>query len=149
MSFVRVFTIVYLALMGWPMMPPAAVAEETSAAEPQSQPALPKMKMRGGIYYPDQAKRTRSQGRFLLEFAIDDRGKAAQINLERAEGDKILSDSAVALLKGAVFERPTAATSQRFRMSVVFELRPCGRLHHFDVPKDAQISVCGSPIGRS
>jgi len=151
MSFIRVFTILCLALIGWTMMPSAAVADETSVAEPQSQPAMPRMKVLGSIYYPDKAKLTSSQGRFLLEFAIDGRGHVAQINMESAEGDKILSDSAVALLKGLVFERPSVpgpAMSQRYRMSIVFELKPCGRLHHFDVPKDAQISVCGSPIGR-
>ena len=70
---------------------------------------------------------------------------------ESAEANKLLSDSAVAILKEFVFERPAAPAStvvgsMQYRMSVVFELEPCGGLQHFDVPKDARISVCGSRL---
>jgi hypothetical protein len=50
-----------------------------------------------------------------------------------------------------VFQRPAAPASaavgsEQYRMSVVFELEPCGGLQHVDVPKDARISVCGSRL---
>jgi TonB family protein len=153
MIYIRACTILCLALLGPLCASFPAFSDEIPAAESQSPPVMPKVTSHGkGNYYPDQAKRQNAQGRFLLGFKIDDRGRAAQINIELAEGNKILSDSAVALLKGVVFERPTVpeptATSQRYRMSVVFELTPCGRLQHFDVPKDAQMSVCGSLVRR-
>jgi hypothetical protein len=55
--------------------------------------------------------------------------------------------------KGYLFDLPAAPVSatvgsEQYRMSVVFELEPCGRLEHFEVPKDARISVCGSRLRR-
>jgi len=128
-----------------------AFADEAPAAESQPLPALPKIRSKGTIYYPDKAKRLNAQGRFLLAFRINDHGRAAEIKIESAEGSEILSDSAVTIVKNLVFERPAAQASavlgsQQYRMSVVFELEPCGGLSHFDVPKDARISVCGSRL---
>jgi len=125
-----------------------ALADDAPAAESQSQPALPKIKSQGRFYYPDQAKLLNAQGRFLLGFKINDHGRAAEIKIESAEGSQILADSAVTILKSSVFERPVAPGSQQYRMSAVFELAPCGRLDHFDAPKDARISVCASPLHR-
>jgi TonB family protein len=126
-----------------------ALGDDAPAAESQS--VLPKIKSMGTIYYPDKAKRLNAQGRFLLAFRINDHGRAAEIKIESAEGSEILSDSAVTIVKNLVFERPAAPASavlgsEKHRMSVVFELEPCGRLQHFDVPKDARISVCGSRL---
>jgi TonB family protein len=128
-----------------------ALTDEVPATESQSPPVLPKIKSQGGFYYPDKAKLLNAQGRFLLGFKINDHGRAAGIKIESAEGSQILSDSAVTILKSMVFERPAAPASavvgsQQYRMSVVFELEPCGKLEHFDVSKDARISVCGSRL---
>jgi TonB family protein len=112
----------------------------------ESQAPLPRILARGVVHYPEAAKRSRSQGRILLSFAID-AGRAAQVVVETAEGGKILADAAVSLLKAMEFEQPTA-NSPQYRLSVVFELSPCGKIKHFDVPEDARVSVCGSPIGR-
>jgi TonB family protein len=120
----------------------------------QSPPVMPKVTSHGkGIYYPDQAKRLEAQGRILLGFQINDRGRATRISIESAEASKLLSDSAVTILKEMVFERPATPASavvgsEQYRMSIVFELEPCGGLQHFDVPKDARISVCGSRLRR-
>jgi TonB family protein len=127
-----------------------AFGDDAPAAESQSS-VLPKIKSKGTIYYPDKAKRLNAQGRFLLAFRINDHGRAAEIKIESAEGSEILSDSAVTIVKNLVFELPAAPASavlgsEQFRMSVVFELEPCGGLKHFDVPKDARISVCGSRL---
>jgi TonB family protein len=153
MALVRTCAILCLALLGPTYMSCRALADEAPAAESQLPPVLPKVKSRGTIYYPDQAKRLNAQGRILLGFNIDDRGRAAEIKIESAEGIKILSDSAVTILKSLVFELPAAPVSaalgsEQYRMSVVFELAPCGKLQHFDVPKDARISVCGSRLPR-
>jgi len=128
-----------------------ALADEAPAAESQSPPVLPKIKGRGTFYYPDKAKLLNAQGRFLLGFKINDHGRAADIKIESAEGRQILSDSAITILKSTVFERPVASVSavlgsQQYEMSFVFELAPCGKLEHFDVPKDARMSVCASPL---
>jgi TonB family protein len=149
MKLTRIGSMPCLALLVPLCMSFSVFSDEMPVAESQSPPVMPKVTSHGkGNYYPDQAKRRNAQGRFLLGFTIDDRGRAAQINIEQTEGNKLLSDSAVALLKDMVFERPIApdpaAVSQRYRLSVVFEMAPCGRLQHFDVPKDAQMSVCGS-----
>src|ERR1700732_974087 len=125
-------------------------ANDDTPRSAQSLPVMPKVKSLGrGIYYPDQAKRLEAQGRILLGFQINDRGRATRISVESAEASKILSDSAVAILKEMAFEQPAAPASavvgsEQYRLSVVFELEPCGGLQHFDVPKDARISVCGS-----
>jgi TonB family protein len=130
------------------------LAQEESSAASQLPPTMPNVTSQGkGIYYPDQAKRLEAQGRVLLGFQINHRGRATRISIERAESSKLLSDSAVAILKELVFERPAApasavVNSEQYRMSIVFELEPCGGLQHFDVPKDARISVCGSRLGR-
>jgi TonB family protein len=127
-----------------------ALGDDAPAAESQSL-VLPKIKSQRTIYYPDKAKRLNAQGRFLLAFRINDHGRAAEIKIESAEGSQLLSDSAVTIVKSLVFERPAAPASavldsQQYRMSVVFELEPCGGLQHFDVPKDARIAVCGSRL---
>ena len=152
MILIRACAILCLALLGPLCMPSPAFSDEIPAAESQSQAVMPMVKSLGkGIYYPDQAKRLEAQGRILLGFQINDRGRATRISIESAEASKILSDSAVAILKEFVFERPAApasaaAGSEQYRISVVFELEPCGGLQHFDVPKDARISVCGSRL---
>ena len=152
MILIRACAILYLALLGALCTSSPAFSDEVPAAESQSQAVMPKVKSLGkGIYYPDQAKRLEAQGRILLGFQINDRGRATRISIESAEASKILSDSAVAILKEFVFERPAAPASaavgsEQYRMSVVFELEPCGGLQHFDVPKDARISVCGSRL---
>jgi TonB family protein len=153
MIFTRACAILCLALLLPPCMSARAFADDAPATESSSPPAIPKFKLRiGNDTYPDQAKRMNAQGRILLGFEIDNRGRAMQINIESAEANKILSDSAVSVLKAMKFELPavpgSTATSQQYRLSVVFEMTPCGRLHHFDVPKDAQILFCGTPLRR-
>jgi TonB family protein len=153
MELMRACAIVCLALLGSLCMSYRTLAQEEPAAVSQSPPVMPKVKSLGkGIYYPDQAKRLEAQGRILLGFKINDRGRTTGISIESAEASKILSDSAVAILKELVFELPAAPASavsgsQQYRMSFVFELTPCGHLQHFDVPEDARISVCGSRLG--
>jgi TonB family protein len=152
MILVRVCVLLWLGFAGPLYMSDRAFADEAPAAEPQSPPVLPKVKSLGkGIYYPDQAKRLEAQGRILLAFEINVRGRATRINIESAEASKLLSDSAVAILKELVFELPAAPAaavvgSLQYRMSFVFELEPCGGMRHFDVPKDARIAVCGSRL---
>jgi TonB family protein len=151
MGLIKGCAILCLAILISLCMSYRTLADEVPAAESQSLPVLPKLKSLGkGIYYPDQAKRLEVQGRILLGFRINDRGRAKQISIESAEASKLLSDSAVAILKELVFEQPAPAASgsEQYRMSVVFELEPCGGLQHFDVPKDARISVCGSRLHR-
>jgi TonB family protein len=150
MALMRACAILCLAVLGLTCMSCRTLAQEP-AAESQSPPVLPKIKSLGTIYYPDKAKILNAQGRFLLGFKINDHGRATEIKIESAEGSQLLSDSAVTILKSTVFERPAAPAtavlgSQRYRMSFVFELTPCGGLQHFDVPKDTQISVCGSRL---
>jgi TonB family protein len=153
MSPMRDCAILWLALLGSLCMFHRTLAQEPSAVS-QLPPVLPKLKSLGkGIYYPDQAKRLEAQGRILLGFEINDRGRATQISIASAEASKLLSDSAVTILKELVFELPAAPASAvvgslQYRMSIVFELEPCGGLEHFDVPKDARISVCGSRLHR-
>jgi outer membrane biosynthesis protein TonB len=130
-----------------------ALTDEVPATGSQSPPVLPKIKSQGSFYYPDKAKLLNAQGRFLWGFKVNDRGRAAEIKIERAEGSQLLADSAVTILKSSVFERPAAPASAvlgspQYRMSFVFELAPCGRLEHFEVPEDARISVCASPLRR-
>jgi len=146
MIFVRACASLCLALLVPVCMSHRTFADEAPAAEPQSPPVLPRIKSQGRIYYPDKAKLLNAQGRFLLGFKINDHGRAADIKIESAEGSQILADSAVTILKSSVFERPAASGSQQYRMSFVFELTPCGRLEHFDVPQDARSSVCASPL---
>jgi TonB family protein len=154
MVLMRACAILCLALLGSLCMSYRALAQEEPSAVSQSPPVMPKVTSHGkGIYYPDQAKRLEAQGRILLGFQINDRGRATRISIESAEASKLLSDSAVTILKEMVFERPAAPASavvgsEQYRMSVVFELEPCGGLQHFDVPKDARISVCGSRLRR-
>jgi TonB family protein len=154
MALIRVCAILCMALAIPLYSSSPGFAQEAPAAESQSPPALPKVKSLGkGIYYPDQAKRLEAQGRVLLGFQINHRGRATSISLESAEASKLLLDSAVAILKELVFERRAATASavvgsEQYRMSIVFELEPCGGLQHFNVPKDARISVCGSRLGR-
>jgi TonB family protein len=151
MALMRACAILCLAVLGPTCVSYRILAQEP-AAESQSPPVLPKVKSQGAIYYPDKAKLLNAQGRFLLGFKINDHGRATEIKIERAEGSQLLSDSAVSILKSSVFERlaaPASAVlaSQQYRMSFVFELAPCGRWQHFEVPEDARISVCGSPLG--
>jgi TonB family protein len=154
MVLMRACVILWLALVGSLCMYYRALAQEEPSAVSQSPPVLPKVKSFGkGIYYPDQAKRLEAQGRILLGFQINDRGRATRISIESEEANKILSNSAVAILQEFVFERPAAPASaalgsEQYRMSFVFELEPCGGLQHFDVSKDARISVCGSRLRR-
>jgi len=151
MAFIKVCLLVCLAFAGPLGVSCRALADEAPAAESQSPPVLPKIKSKGAIYYPDKAKRLNAEGRFLLGFKINDHGRAAEIKIESAEGSNILSDAAVTIVKSLVFEVPAAPASAaldsgQYRMSFVFELTPCGRLEHFDVPKDARTSVCGSRL---
>jgi TonB family protein len=146
MILVRVCAILCLALLAPVCMSHRTFADEAPTAESQSPPMLPKIKSQGTFYYPDKAKLLDAQGRFLLGFKINDHGRAAEIKIESAEGSQLLADSAVTILKSSVFERPAAPGSQQYRMSFVFELAPCGRLEHFDVPKDARTSICASPL---
>jgi TonB family protein len=152
MILVRACTILCSALLVPICTSSRAFAEEVPAAESQSTAALPRIGSAGSIYYPDEAKRLNAQGRILLGFEINNHGRATHVSIESAEGNKILSDSAVSLLKAMKFERPAVpgptGVPVQCRMSVVFELTPCGTLHHFDVPKNAQISVCGTPLRR-
>jgi TonB family protein len=144
--------ILCLVLAGGVSTLPLLLAEETPAAASQSQPPLPRIKSQlKGSYYPDKAKRLRAEGRTLLAFNIDTRGRAAQIAIENTDGSKLLTDYAVEILNSTVFDLSVAPASpelenQRYRLSFVFELTPCGRLQHFEVPKDAKISLCGSSI---
>jgi TonB family protein len=152
MAPMRACAILCLALLGSLCMSLQVLAQEEPSAVSQSLPVMPKVKSPGkGIYYPERAKLLKAQGRILLGFQINDRGRAAEIKIESAEASKLLSDSAVAILQEMVFEQPAAPASaalgsQQYRMSIVFELEPCGGLQHFDVPKDARISVCGSRL---
>ena len=152
MAFMKVCVLLCLGFAAPLHVSYRALGDDAPAAESQLSAVMPKVKSLGkGIYYPDQAKRLEAQGRILLGFEINDRGRATQISIESAEASKLLSDSAVAILKEFVFERPAAPASTvvgslQYRMSVVFELEPCGGLQHFDVPKDARISVCGSRL---
>jgi TonB family protein len=113
---------------------------------------LPKLKSTGSpAYYPDKAKRIGAEGRALLEFNISAAGRATGISIESSDGSTLLSDLAVTILKGDVFDLSEVAESAdsrntRYRMSFVFELAPCGRLQHYAVPKDAQTSICASRI---
>ena len=147
MILIRACAILCLALLGPLCTSSPAFSDEIPAAESQSQAVTPMVKSLGkGIYYPDQAKRLEAQGRILLGFQINDRGRATRISIESAEASKILSDSAVAILKEFVFERPAApasaaAGSEQYRISVVFELEPCGGPPNFDVKHDARISL--------
>jgi outer membrane biosynthesis protein TonB len=69
-----------LALLGSLCVSYLALAQEEPSAVSQSPPVLPKVKSFGkGIYYPDQAKRLEAQGRILLGFQINDRGRATRI----------------------------------------------------------------------
>jgi TonB family protein len=151
MPFMKVCVLLCLAFAGPLCMSCPALADEAPATESPSPPVWPKIKSQGTIYYPDKAKRLNAEGRFLLGFKINAHGRAAEIKMESAEGSEILSDSAVTIVKSLVFEVPAAPASAvlgsaQYRMSVVFELTPCGRLEHFDVPKDARTSVCGSRL---
>ena len=131
---------------------PLLLAQETPAAASQSQPPLPRIKsQRKGSYYPDKAKRLKAEGRTLLAFNIDKHGRPAQVAIENSDGSKLLTDYAVEILNSMVFDLPVAPASlelenQRYRLSFVFELTPCGRLQHFEVPLDARMSMCGSSI---
>jgi TonB family protein len=127
-------------------------AQDAQSDAPQSL-ALPKLKKlpSNAIYYPDDAKRMGAQGRVLLEFGIDDKGHPTQVVIQKSDGDKMLAKSAVKILNGLVFDLSTVPDSEgraghQYRLSFVFELTPCGKLQHFDVPKDCEISVCGTPI---
>jgi TonB family protein len=147
----KVCVLFCLAFAGPLYMSYRVLPDEAPVTESQPLPVLPKIKAQGTFYYPDKAKRLNVQGRLLLGFKINDHGRAAEIKIDSAEGSQILADSAVTIVRSLVFERPAAPASavlgsQLYRMSFVFELTPCGRLQHFDVPKDAQISVCGSRL---
>ena len=132
--------------------PPLLAAEDTPNVASQSQPPLPKIKSRRkGNYYPDVAKRLGAEGRALLAFNIDGRGRPVLVAIESTDGSKLLTDYAVEILNSMVFDTivtPASAglANQRFRFSFVFELTPCGRLQHFEVPEDARMSMCGSSI---
>jgi TonB family protein len=149
MAHMKVCVLLCLAFAGPLCASCRALADEAPAAESQAPPVMPKIKAQGTFYYPDKAKLQNAQGRFLLGFKINDHGRTAEIKKrESGEGSQILADSAVTIFKSTVFERPAAPSSQQYRMSVVFELEPCGGTQHFDVPKDARISVCASPLHR-
>ena len=107
--------------------------------------------MGGPAYYPDKAKLIGAEGRALLAFNISRAGRATHISVENSDGSKLLADFAVTILKGDVFDLSETAESAyspntRYRISFVFELAPCGRLQHYDVPKKAQTSVCASRL---
>jgi outer membrane biosynthesis protein TonB len=144
--------ILCLVLAGGASTLPFLLAEETPAAASQSQPSLPRIKsQRKRSYYPDKAKRLMAEGRTLLAFNIDKRGRPAQVAIEDTDGSKLLTDYAVEILNSMVFDLSAAPASlelenQRYRLSFVFELTPCGRLQHFEVPMDARMSMCGSSI---
>jgi Gram-negative bacterial TonB protein C-terminal len=146
MILMKVCVLLCLVFSGPLCMSYRALADEVPAAESPSPLVLPKIKSQGTFYYPDKAKLLNAQGRFLLVFKINDHGRAVEIKMESAEGSQLLADSAVTILKSSVFERPAAPGSQQYRKSFVFELAPCGKLEHFDVPKDARTSVCASPL---
>jgi len=128
------------------------LAQGSSSVASESEQSLPRIKSNGkGLYYPDKAKRLSAEGRSLLAFNIDGRGRPKQITVESTDGSKLLTDYAVELLKNMVFDSPVAAATSSlenrpYRLSFVFELTPCGRLQHYGVSKDARISMCGSSI---
>lgn len=114
------------------------------AAEPAEPASAANVKALGRPFdYPDAAKRAHAKGRILLAFTVDAEGHAAHIEMKQQEGINLLADAARSNLAQVLFEKP-ADPNQTFMFSFVFEMQPCGKLSHFDVPKRAQISLCGS-----
>jgi TonB family protein len=83
-----------------------------------------------GTFYPDSARRLNQQGRVLVEFAISSQGRAIDPSIVTAEPQGIFEQAAQSYVNALAFEVPadwdaSGGSRHRFRLSVVFALRPC------------------------
>jgi TonB family protein len=80
--------------------------------------------------YPSKAVRLNQQGRILVEFSISSRGRLVDARLIAAEPESLFGEELVAGLQSWRFAVPhdwesSGNTARRFRVSVIFVLKPC------------------------
>jgi TonB family protein len=83
-------------------------------------------------YYPEDARRHFTQGRALVEFALNARGVPDDVVIVNAEPPHEFEDSARRLVKNLRFEVPAgweqSAAAHRFRIGVRFQVVECPNL---------------------
>ena len=102
-----------------------ALAQETE------RPPLPALSVSlGSALYPSAALKAELQGRALVEFSIDKKGRVDNATLLEAEPVGQFESTALTVVKKVRFTVPddwrdSGATEQRYRLSVLFKLSPC------------------------
>jgi TonB family protein len=128
---------------------PAALATkaETSGWEV---PALPHFQAAfGQDWFPVVAKRMGLEGRVLVGFDIDARGRAKNISVIWSE-NTVFESSAVEILKGARFSLPSdwanSGASRRWRLGFVYRLFPAScQSDQFAIPVE-KVVITGSRL---
>jgi TonB family protein len=96
-----------------------------------ARPPLPDMKLElNSAFYPSVARESRTQGRVLLAFNINKRGKVEQENVVQSEPAGTFDESAIRVLKKIKFTvsddwDEKAGPLQRYRLTVLFKISPC------------------------
>lgn len=112
----------------------------TSSATPD----LPRPHMPGTReYYPKAAKAKHIQGRLLIEFGIDEHGKARNARLLNEDAEPLLVQGARDIMRDIKFDLPKAGveqiTSTTFRITLMFCIRSCKGMEAF--PGTAMITT--------
>jgi TonB family protein len=101
-----------------------------------------------GDPYPAEARRQSLTGRVLVEFQINERGKAFSEKVLRADAASVLQDGALGVVKRMTFDVSgpgfDPADPTPFRLTVMFCLPSCSRLVAF--PGTESFVVTGSPV---
>ena len=135
----------------------AAVSGSRASAADEPTLTLPPRRLTYD-YYPAVARRLAIQGRAIVEFAISAKGRAEGVNIVQSEPEGVF-EQVIGINFGYLrFKVPSTwgaagETGHRFRVNVLFLLRPCIKgdpcqeLAPFD-PGDT-ITFIGSPIKRA
>ncbi len=98
--------------------------------------------------YPEEGKRQHLQGRVLLEFQLDQTGKAVSLKVLQAEAAPALQKAALNLVRRAKFDVSNsnfdAADPTPFRVTIRFCLPACGAITSF--PGSEELTIAGGPL---
>jgi TPR repeat protein len=106
-------------------------------------------------YYPVLSLRLGEMGRILLEYKIDANGRPANVTVILSESPR-LEAAAIRVLESAIVENGNRAdlrgSTETWKLAVLFELDPCGKLTSPDPKATTIVKICGKrsvPVSES
>jgi len=101
-------------------------------------------------WYPAKAKRSGSQGRVLVEFKIDAKGRPTDASVLESDAEVLLQTHSLKMLQATLFDvadpRFNPADETPFRVTYRYCLKPCAPLDPYE--RSNLITISATRISR-